>query len=209
SRENINCGHVGLSNLEKRHRGKKKCLERQAKVKKGVKETNSTLLSFLQPKPTPVPLTVAPPPLILASGPLKEAEKEDVLFVPVADLVVPASITPEIPHIINRLRTLFAKIPDSVPLAEQDGPLANYATDPGAFNDPGIDAFELWQTLLNPMLKWTWGWGTEINPHTIIRRGSYGMDGLLNFLEYFVKRGVPEDLIEGKMGRVIAALEEM
>ena len=56
----IHCGTVGLANLEKRHRGKKICLETKAKRDKNMKtKKNRTLLSFFnQPKTSLVPSTI-------------------------------------------------------------------------------------------------------------------------------------------------------
>lgn len=42
----------------------------------------------------------------------------------------------------------------------------------------------------------------------IIRRGRYGLDGLVNFVRYFiVKCGVNEALFEGKLMHLVSALE--
>jgi hypothetical protein len=61
----VNCGTVGISNLTKRHRGKKKCLELKARRdKKGNSMVQGTLLTFMKPKPTMVPPTVAGTSLI-------------------------------------------------------------------------------------------------------------------------------------------------
>jgi hypothetical protein len=43
----------------------------------------------------------------------------------------------------------------------------------------------------------------------IIRRGRKGLDGLTEFMKYFVvKRGVDEALFEGKLTHLTRALEE-
>lgn len=44
----------------------------------------------------------------------------------------------------------------------------------------------------------------------IIRRGPKGLDGLLNFVKYFiVKHGVSEGLFKGKLSYLMSALEKM
>jgi hypothetical protein len=61
----VNCGTVGISNLTKRHRGTKKCLELKARRdKKGKGMVQGSLLTFMKPKPTLVPPMVAGTSLI-------------------------------------------------------------------------------------------------------------------------------------------------
>jgi hypothetical protein len=61
----VNCGTVGISNLMKRHCRTKKCLELKARWdKKGKGMVQGSLLTFMKPKPTLVPLTVAGTSLI-------------------------------------------------------------------------------------------------------------------------------------------------
>jgi len=44
----------------------------------------------------------------------------------------------------------------------------------------------------------------------IIQRGEKGLDGLANFVEYFVvKRGVKEGLFEGKLSHLMTALQTL
>lgn len=46
----VNCGTVGISNLMKRHRGTKKCLELKARRdKKGKGMVQGSLLTFMKP----------------------------------------------------------------------------------------------------------------------------------------------------------------
>ena len=55
----INCGTIGLTNLEKRHHGKKVCKATQEKRdKEAKKRKDGNILSFLKPKATVVPSTV-------------------------------------------------------------------------------------------------------------------------------------------------------
>lgn len=59
---------------------------------------------------------------------------------------------------------------------------------------------------LNSVLKSTLGWGIEGNMDNIIRRGKWGLDGLVNFATYFVEeRGVSGGLFEGKLTNLVAA----
>ena len=70
------------------------------------------------------------------------------------------------------------------------------------FDDPSLEADELWEASLNGVLKSTLGWGMEGNMDEIIRRGRWGLDGLVDFATYFVEeRGVSGGLFEGKLMR--------
>ena len=53
----VNCGTIGLANLEKRHRGKKICKAAQEKRDKSKKSKDRTILSFLKPKAAIIPST--------------------------------------------------------------------------------------------------------------------------------------------------------
>lgn len=55
----VNCGTIGLANLEKRHRGKKICKAvQQKRDKEAKKKKDGNILSFLKPKAASVPSTV-------------------------------------------------------------------------------------------------------------------------------------------------------
>ena len=78
------------------------------------------------------------------------------------------------------------------------------------FDDPALDADSLWETVLNAQLKSVLGWGMEEDLDLLIRRGGKGLDGLANFVEYFVvKRGVKEDLFEGKLSHLMTTLQTL
>jgi len=65
----VNCGTVGISNLTKRHRGTKKCLELKVRRdKKGKGMVQGSLLTFMKPKPTFVPPKVAGTSLIQSNA---------------------------------------------------------------------------------------------------------------------------------------------
>ena len=58
----VNCGTVGLANLEKRHRGTKICKEMQQKRdKEAKKKKNGNIINFLKPKAASVPSIVNSP----------------------------------------------------------------------------------------------------------------------------------------------------
>ena len=88
----------------------------------------------------------------------------------------------------------------SVPEASKFDRLAVFGGNPKEFDDPSLEADELWEASLNGVLKLTLGWGMEGNMDEIIHCGRWGLDGLVDFVMYFVeKRGVSGGLFEGKL----------
>jgi hypothetical protein len=72
-----------------------------------------------------------------------------------------------------------------------------------------LGADDLWEATLNHILKSALGWGTDGNVDEIIRRGKWGLDGLVNFAMYFVnERGMSEGLFEGKLGNLMKVLKQ-
>jgi hypothetical protein len=62
---------------------------------------------------------------------------------------------------------------------------------------------------LNNTLKSVFGWGSEQNMDEIIRRGKWGLDGLVKFVTYFIEeRGLSEGLFEGKLEFLMKELEK-
>ena len=110
---------------------------------------------------------------------------------------------------IKTLRNLVKDLPASVPEASEFDRLAVFGQNPKEFDDAALETDELWEKTLNGVLKSTLGWGTEGNMDEIIRRGRWGLDGLVDFATYFVeKRGVSGGLFEGKLTHLVMALEK-
>jgi hypothetical protein len=96
-----------------------------------------------------------------------------------------------------------------VPEASIYDKLATFGGIPRDYDDPSLDADELWEQMLNEQLKAALGWGTEVNMDDIIRRGRNGLDGLYEYVKYFVvKRGVSEALFEGKLAYLLRKIRE-
>jgi len=109
---------------------------------------------------------------------------------------------------IRKLQGLVKGLPENIPEALQSDKI--FGGDPKVFNDPTIAADELWEVVLNNILKSMLGWGTEGNMDEIIRRGKWGLDGLVKFVTYFVEeRGVNAVLFEAKLEYLIKAIEKM
>jgi hypothetical protein len=107
------------------------------------------------------------------------------------------------------LQELVEDLPASVPEASEFDKLTVFGGNPKEFDDPILDAEELWEATLNSVLKSALGWGIEGNMDNIIRRGKWGLDGLVNFATYFVEeRGVSGGLFEGKLTNLVTALKK-
>ncbi|KAG5634895.1 hypothetical protein H0H81_000401 [Sphagnurus paluster] len=116
---------------------------------------------------------------------------------------------PIVEGLICKLWKLVESLPLSIPEASEFDRLAVFGADPRGFDDPTISADELWETGLNNVLKATLGWGKEGDMNKIIRRGKWGLDGLVHFVTYFVnERGVSEGLFEGKLDYLIEELKK-
>ncbi|KAF8962899.1 hypothetical protein BDZ97DRAFT_1646178, partial [Flammula alnicola] len=189
----VTLGAVGLPNLTKRHMGKKICLKVKAARDKHAKKSHTSLLNFFQLGPITralVPSTIAPAmaiqppaiqpmeipvvpvsiPLPIASPPACEANNEPI----------------QVRDFLETLQQLIADLPSTVPEATDYDSLAIFGTHPEGFDDLTLDTEELWEKVLNQLLKSALGWGTEGDMDKIIRRGRKGLDGLTNFVRYFV-----------------------
>jgi hypothetical protein len=211
----IKCSTIGLANLEKRHRGTKVCKAAQEKRDKKAKtRKDGTILSFLKLKAATVPSTVG------SQAPVQNYK------LAVTDASPAVSTTPKAPQsetvskslpvtgpifnsFIETLRNLVKDLPESIPEASEFDRLAVFGGNPKEFDDPTLDADELWETTLNGVLKSTLGWGTEGNMDEIIRRGRWGLDGLVKFATYFVEvRSVSGGLFEGKLMNLVTVLKQ-
>ena len=215
----VNCGTIGLANLEKRHRGRKTCKAAQDKRnKEAKKKKDGTILSFLKPKAAIVPPTVnntapvhsyklAPQPATDMS-PTASAITMQGKTKTGSSMPQPGS-GPISNTFVKTLRDLVKHLPESVPEASEFDKLAVFGRSPKEFDDPTLEADDLWETTLNSVLKSTLGWGIEGNMDIIIRRGRWGLDGLVDFVTYFVEeRGMSRELFEGKLANLMTALEK-
>jgi hypothetical protein len=117
------------------------------------------------------------------------------------------SVSELIFNFLNTLWNLVEDLPDSVPEASEFDKLAVFGRFPMEFDSPTSDADKLCETTLNHVLKSTLG--TDGNMNEIIRRGKWGLDGLVKFATYFVvERGVSEGLFEGKLNNLVEALKK-
>ena len=117
---------------------------------------------------------------------------------------------PPTTNFLEKLLYLIKHVPDTVPEATEYDKLAVFAGHPGDFDIPNLSVDDLWEEVLNKVLKSALGWGDKENMENLIQRGKKGLDGLANFVKHFVvKRGVQVALFEGKLAHLVDALEKM
>lgn len=113
-------------------------------------------------------------------------------------------------HVIQRLRAAANRLPSSIAEGTSKDALAGSAEDPKSLTDPAMGPDELWEELLNAKLKAHLGWGAELSGAELVRQGSLGIFGLLEFVEYFiVERGVSAALFEGKLNHLLEEIDIM
>jgi hypothetical protein len=172
----IKCGPAGLKNLEKRHRGTDTCKTAQAKRDKNAKtKKNGSILSFLRPRAGPVPSTVSSLALVhghkLALATLRDTGPTTTTADPLGnEASSPAILSvsePIMEGFISELKNLIRNLPLSIPEASEFDQLSIFAAEPRSFENPAIDAADLWETSLNNVFKATLGWGKEGNMEKI------------------------------------------
>ena len=113
-------------------------------------------------------------------------------------------------ELITRLERIVRSLPESTPVASRQDQLAAFNIEPELLDNPNIEPNDLWELVINGFLKEHLGWGEEADMGKMVRRGEFGMAGVLQFCKYFIeKRGVSVGLFEGKLSRLLFAAETL
>ncbi|RXW21059.1 hypothetical protein EST38_g4790 [Candolleomyces aberdarensis] len=216
-KETVRVGSGGTSNYAQ-HENKPKCKDARAKLilrggqPKPKPKPNASIIGFLKPKAT---LVTSQASAIPRSHPIQSSfASEPITSQNLSQPYVPTEIqaaeaNPAL-DLVSRLWNLVQRLPSSVPEASEDDALAIFAGDPQALNNATSASEDLWEEVINGMLKHSLGWGTETDIKNIIQRGARGVEGLLNFVEYFVEsRGVNEALFEGKLTHLMDEMDKL
>ena len=176
----INCGTVGLANLEKHHGEKKVCQENKAKhakeeLQSQKQKRNGSLLDFFKrPKTTHIPSTVSNPEPIHSNSFAPEKDT-DMAAVTVTNTQCEGAVSPSKPEVepasssfLERFQYLINNLPETIPEGSDYDALAIFSARPSDFNDTSIPSGELWEEVVNKILKSAFGWGVEGNMDNII-----------------------------------------
>ena len=108
--------------------------------------------------------------------------------------------------LLHNLSKKIKGIPKTIPLANNDHRLAIFLQDLATCIRPELDD---WKDILNPMMKWAFGWGANLeNLEGLARCGWHGLDGFYRFMEYFIiHRKLKGGLVESKFGILLAAID--
>ncbi|KAJ7167785.1 hypothetical protein C8R46DRAFT_1270144 [Mycena filopes] len=220
----IKVGSGGVANLQENHEGKPKCLARKREndlvekfgpkpVKK--KPVFAPLNSyFFKPKQI-VPSKVAAPPS-LHGTPVTPADPRSIPDAHVAEAdyhipSVPPAVSTEAQDLLVGLWAKMELIPSHAPHANSTHPLAEFSFDPQADVSLMQQTYDDdWAEHLEPMFKRAFGWGEFDAKYlmNLARRGRYGLDGLHQFLCYFVeRRGLLGVRIQEYVAALMSAIE--
>ncbi|KAL1658019.1 hypothetical protein GGF50DRAFT_68089, partial [Schizophyllum commune] len=199
----VNCGHGGLTNLVTQHWRSKKCKEA------AITKNRTTAISSFFPiiskttAATYVPSRVKTPPPVLTAPSTSSAKHMTNLCPPQSPCLAPGRQYAR--QLLNRLRTKIESMPDTIPLSANGDKLHEFVSGDFTVNSPA----EAWE-VLDPALNRIFGYGTTAeSAAAIIRRGDYGMSGVVRIMEIFVENyeGIDGALLEGKIQCMVEAIE--
>ena len=196
--QKIKLGPAGLRNLKIRHMGSDACKAAQVKRDKdrARKKDGSLLTFFNKPKPVLNPPTVKAREILHST---LEGPSNAALISGVPSIESP---------LLQRLYFIHQNLTRDVLEATENDVLARFSEDPASFDNPEVGSEELWEEVLNPVMKSILGWGDELDTASMVWRGEKGMLGVYRFVKYFtVKRGVDESLFEGKLSKLLDIAE--
>lgn len=115
------------------------------------------------------------------------------------------SVVSALPSPLQRLRQAAKGLPNNIPIAVTTDSIAQFSNPPTALATSGDDVWEVIDLVLNRFV----GFGlTVAEIATSIRRGPLGIDGLCDWLQVcMTELGIEEDLLVGKIERLIEAVE--
>ena len=70
---------------------------------------------------------------------------------------------------LEKLFNIVRLLPDTIPEATEYDKLAVFGGNPRDFDNPDLSADDLWEEVLNKVLKSALGWGEEVNMDDVIR----------------------------------------
>lgn len=209
--------------LESRHRGKGKCLADMAKLDRegqGPRLKDTSIIGFLRPRVpvSRIPSQTQPPAPVIApqAGIPEPANQDNTIPELVSDSDPEADLNPTLPTVqfyktalANTIQALVDALPDNEHREGHDF-LSALACDPASHDNPNISDEDLWEEVLNPLLKATLGWGTSLDVEAAVKGKRDGIMGVAPFVEYYVqRRRVSEGLLEGKFTHLMEGMNKV
>ncbi|TEB18295.1 hypothetical protein FA13DRAFT_1649397, partial [Coprinellus micaceus] len=193
----LKLGSGGIENYETQHKGSPIC-----------KKTREKLLNAppLKNVPKPIPDWARPKQHLIP--PLASTSVPQIRTTAAQDRAESSPTRQPSIALAKKLKRLADGLDKTVPEATANDYLAILAQDPKGLDRPDVASVDLWQVVLNDLLKNTLGWGMERPVKDVLRRGRFGVEGLVWLVDYFVgERGVAACLFEGKLGLLIEEME--
>lgn len=190
-------GSGGIDNYETQHRNSPICKKTREALLNPSKKAKPlpSILNWAKPKPQPVPPIASSSVPRIRTTAAQDKANSSVHKQPETTLG-------------QKLKRLADGLNETIPEATSDDYLAVFSKNPKDFDRDDVASVDLWQEVLNDLLKHALGWGTERPVRDVIRRGQLGVEGLVWLVDYFVgERGVAESLFEGKLGLLIEEME--
>ncbi|KAJ7728316.1 hypothetical protein B0H14DRAFT_3618619, partial [Mycena olivaceomarginata] len=107
-------------------------------------------------------------------------------------------------QLLDHLRANVELLPSTIPDADVDNPLSEFAGEPTEYVSQSMPAGELWE-VLSPTFHRVFGYGMGPDERKrMVQRGSAGLDGILRFLDYFIReRGLEGGMVQFHLNRCI------
>ncbi|KAF8144618.1 hypothetical protein K438DRAFT_2101594 [Mycena galopus ATCC 62051] len=202
-------------NLVATHLDKDGC--RTEAAKKDKKGRNSLLTSFFKDKApikTFLKPTVRVPSPIQGSGSSPNHQATPTALAS-AQSSIRGTLRPRIPslravQLLEQLRVNAELLPSTVPIANADNPLSEFAGQPTEYVSQSTPPAELWEELA-PHFHRAFGYGMGLEDRRrMVQRGPSGLDAVLRFLDYFIsERGLEGGMLELKMEQLIEAVNTL
>jgi hypothetical protein len=199
----IPVGTGGEANLQQ-HIRSRAC---EAAISKREQKNIPSIRSFFGPKIPQNPPTTSAPPLLHSAVQAVSSSTNRFESATISRSAIRREPCPLAVTLLSRLRAGVERIPNEVPAADGDHPLAVFAGDPTAYSN---DERDDWEEVLNPLMKRAFGWGIDGGAvKGVARKGKNGIEGFLNFIEFFVtNRGLVGALIETKCMTLLKAIDD-
>ncbi|KAJ7696885.1 hypothetical protein B0H16DRAFT_1903738 [Mycena metata] len=205
--ERVNCGPAGINNFVKRHKPGVSQACKTAKAKRDKKPRQDGKLSgwFTQRAPLVRSTVGVPAPIPPVNTPGPPVFPLPPPFINPASVPPRSSNTPQ--SLLDQFRVAIKTLPATVPEATDSDVLSIFGGDPAQVIDAMVPANEIYEHL-NPLFHTALGWNMSMEETAqVLRRGHWGLDGLLRFITYFVtQRGVREQDFGAKIQQILDAI---